>query len=94
MSEYSNLYPGKSRQFVVLLIIAVLFVFLIFSLRAFINAFLGALIFYVLFRKLMLRLIEKYKWKKWLAAALIIFISFLVIIVPLFGLVYVLIQRV
>ncbi len=90
----SELYPGKSRQFVVLLIIAVLFGFLIFSLSAFINAFLAALIFYVLFRKFMLRLIEKHKWKKWLAASLIIFISFLVIIVPLFGLVYILIQRV
>ena len=39
-------------------------------------------------------LVEKYHWKKWLAATLIIFISFLVIIIPAFGLVYALIGRV
>lgn len=94
MTDFSNLYPGKSRQLVVVGIIGVLFLFLLFSLNAFINAFLGALIFYVLFRKLMQRLIKKHKWKKWLAATLIIFISFLVIIIPVFGLLYVLIDRV
>lgn len=94
MSNYSNLYPGKSRQIVVIGIIGVLFLFLIFSLNAFINAFLGALIFYVLFRKFMRRLVEKHKWKKWLAATLIICISFLVIIIPVFGLLYVLIGKV
>ena len=94
MSFKSNLYPGKSRQFVAVALIGILFLFLIISLSAFINAFLGSLIFYVLFRKFMLKLIEKYSWKRWLAATLIIFISFLVIIIPIFGLLYVLIGRV
>ena len=93
MTDHSNLYPGKSRQFIVISIIAILLLFLIFSLNAFINAFLGALIFYVLFRKFMHKLVIKYKWRKWIAATLIIFISLLVIIIPVFGLLYVLIDR-
>jgi len=94
MTDYSNLYPGKSRQFVVLSIIVVLFLFLLLSLNAFINAFLGALIFYVLFRNFMRTLIRVYSWKRWLAATLIIFISFLVIIIPILGLLFLLIGRV
>ncbi|MDZ4708682.1 MAG: AI-2E family transporter [Saprospiraceae bacterium] len=94
MSESSSLYPGKSRQFVVISIIFILFLFLLLSLNAFINAFLGALIFYVLFRNFMRTLIKVYNWRRWLAATLIIFISFLVIIIPIFGLLYLLIGRV
>ena len=93
MEDSSGLYPGKSRQFVVISIITLLLVFLLFSLSAFINAFLGALIFYVLFKRFMRKLVEKYKWRKWLAATLIIFISFLVIIIPVFGLLYMIIDR-
>ncbi|GDX51236.1 AI-2E family transporter [Bacteroidota bacterium] len=74
--------------------LGVLFLFLIYSVNIFIPAFLGALIFYVLFRKFMRRLIEKNKWKKWLAALLIIFLSFLVIVIPVSALLYVLFGKV
>ncbi|MEI7802926.1 MAG: AI-2E family transporter [Bacteroidota bacterium] len=94
MSHEQNLFPGKSRQYIVIFIITGLFIFLLFSLSNFITAFLGALIFYVLFRKFMNTLIYKYHWKKWLAATLIILISFLVIVVPTFGLIYVLFSKV
>lgn len=94
MIESSHLYPGKSRQFIVVSIIVILFLFLLFSLSGFINAFLGALIFYVLFRNFMRTLIKQYNWKRWLAATLIIFISFLVIIIPILGLLFLLIGRV
>lgn len=94
MIESSHLYPGKSRQFIVVSIIVILFLFLLYSLSGFINAFLGALIFYVLFRNFMRNLIKQYNWKRWLAATLIIFISFLVIIIPILGLLFLLIGRV
>ncbi len=94
MVESSHLYPGKSRQFIVVSIILILFLFLLYSLSGFINAFLGALIFYVLFRNFMRNLIKLYNWKRWLAATLIIFISFLVIIIPILGLLFLLIGRV
>ncbi len=94
MSNVNNLFPGKSRQYLVIFIISGLFIFLLFSLSNFITAFLSALIFYVLFRNFMTKLVTKYHWKKWLAATLIILISFLVIVVPSFGLIYVLFSKV
>ena len=94
MSNINDLFPGKSRQFIVISIIFILFIFLAYSLNEFITSFLGALIFYVLFRKFMRTLIEKHKWKKALAATLIIFLSFLVIIIPTFGLLYALFGKV
>ncbi len=93
MPDSSSLYPGKSRQIAVIGMIAVLLGFLLYSLNDFIVSFLGALIFYVLFRKFMKRLITTYHWKRWVAATLIIFISFLLIIIPLFGLGYLLIGQ-
>ena len=92
--DSQNFFPEKSRHIIVVLIISSLFLFLIFSLKEFVTAFLGAMIFYVLFRNFMRRLIEKYKWKKPLAATLIILISFLVIVIPMFGLIYILFGKV
>ena len=94
MPTTNNLFPGRSRQFVVILIIVILFVFLFYSLLNFVTAFLGAMIFYVLFRNFMNKLIHKRQWKRWTAALLIIFISFLVIVIPIFGLIYILISKV
>lgn len=54
-----------------------------FSLRGFLNAFLGAIIVYVLFRKVMINLTEKKKWKKNSAAFFIILSTFLMVLVPL-----------
>jgi predicted PurR-regulated permease PerM len=55
---------------------------LFYTLRFFIDAFLGAIIFYVLFRKFQRFLTDQKKWRKGLAAILIILISFLVIVIP------------
>lgn len=93
MPDSSSLYPGKSRQIAVIGMILALLGFLLYSLNEFIVSFLGALIFYVLFRRFMKRLITTYRWKRWVAATLIIFISLLLIVIPLFGLVYLLIGQ-
>jgi predicted PurR-regulated permease PerM len=76
---------NKKTISAVFLIIAVLITasLLFYTLRYFIDAFLGAVIFYVLFRKLMVYLAEQRKWKRGLAAILIILISFLLIIIPI-----------
>ncbi len=59
------------------------FAFLLYeSLSQFFTAFLGAVIFYVLSRKRMNRLIKK-GWKKPTAAVVVILISLLIIIVPI-----------
>src|SRR4051812_16184681 len=56
---------------------------LLYTLRFFIDAFLGTVIFYVLFRKLMRYLTERKKWRRGLAAVLIILISLLVVVIPI-----------
>ncbi len=92
MSGYFN--QDKFRQAIALIIILVLFIFLFISLKNIFNAFLGAVIFYVLFKPMMRHLINERKWHKAAAATLIIFISFLLVIVPLSSLGYILFSKV
>jgi predicted PurR-regulated permease PerM len=68
--------------------------FLIYMLKAFIVSFLGALIFYVLFKPLMTFLSGKKKWRKGLSAAAILIISFLVILLPVFLMVYMIMPKI
>ncbi len=68
--------------------------FLAFTLHTFIVSFLGALIFYVLFKPFMTFLCEKRKWRRGLAAATISIISFLVILAPVFLMVYMIIPKI
>lgn len=57
--------------------------FIFYGLSAFLNAFLGAVVFYVLFKNFMFFLTRKKKYKKWLSAVIIILISFLIVVLPL-----------
>jgi predicted PurR-regulated permease PerM len=52
-------------------------------MTAFLPAFLGAITFYMLSRKSMRVLVEKRRWKKGLAALVILIVSFLVVVVPI-----------
>ena len=71
------------RQVLLLLIIILLGSILFWQLQSFIPALLGSYTMYVLLKKYMYILTGKYKWKKELAAALLMFISFLVILLPI-----------
>ncbi|MBC7904444.1 MAG: AI-2E family transporter [Gemmatimonadaceae bacterium] len=65
--------------------IAILFLlgWIIFrELSGFLPAFLGSLTLYVIMRKFMFRLVQVRKWKPGAAAALLMFTSFLVILIP------------
>jgi predicted PurR-regulated permease PerM len=53
-----------------------------YYLSTFINSLLGAVIIYVITRPLVFRLIEKKKWRPVLATSFILFLTFLVILVP------------
>ena len=71
------------RQILILLVIILVGVILFVQLQFFLPSFLGAYTFYVLLRKWMFLLVDKYKWKKALAAAMLMLISFLVILLPI-----------
>ena len=68
----------------IFLIIIILFgVLLAYSLKEFFTAFLGSIIFYVLFKGWMHKLVRVKKWKKGRAAILIIIVSFFIILLPI-----------
>jgi predicted PurR-regulated permease PerM len=81
MKQISN---NAIRQILILATIIALGIVLFNRLSAFIPAFLGAYTLYVLLRKYMFILQGKRKWNKNLAAALLMLLSFLIILVPCF----------
>lgn len=81
MSQISN---NTIRQIFFLLLIVLLGVILFIQLKTFLPALLGAYTFYVLLRKYMFILQARYKWKKAIAAAILMILSFLVILLPIF----------
>lgn len=72
----------RIKQVSFLLIIVLLAYVLFRELYTFFPGFLGAITMYILSRKYMFRLVEDRKWKKNLAAALLMFMSFIIILLP------------
>ncbi|MEN9684984.1 MAG: hypothetical protein RLZZ28_770 [Bacteroidota bacterium] len=71
----------KQISFYVLLVFLGIFLFL--QLSSFLPALLGAVTLYVLLLKPMIYLVSKKKWKAPLAATLLMFISFVLVLLPL-----------
>src|SRR5205085_2745917 len=75
------------RQILLLLFILLLGVILFSELQTFIPAFLGSYTLYVIMRKYMFTLEGKYKMKTTWAAVLLMFLSFIIILLPIYILV-------
>src|SRR3954469_11593727 len=75
--------PIRLKQISFYLLLIALGVLILAQLSAFIPAFLGAVTFYVIMRKSMMNMVYKRKMKKGLAATILIFVSILVVLVPL-----------
>jgi predicted PurR-regulated permease PerM len=56
--------------------------FIVYLLSDFITSFLGALIFFVLFRRMMNYMVDKHGWRPSTSAILIILLSFIIVLVP------------
>lgn len=80
MNSISN---NAIRQILILITIIFIGVILFIQLKIFIPAFLGSYTLYVLMRKYMFVLQGKHKWNKNLAAAVLMLLSFLIIMVPI-----------
>lgn len=80
MNSISN---NAIRQVLFLLLILLLGFVLFWQLQSFLPAFLGAYTLFVLLKKWMYILTDRYKWKKGGAAALLMFGSFLIILLPI-----------
>jgi predicted PurR-regulated permease PerM len=72
------------RQVLLLMIIFLIAIILFFQLRTFLPAFLGAYTLYILMRKYMFMMQAKYKWKRSWSAALLMLLSFLIILLPIY----------
>lgn len=68
--------------------------FLIYLLREFITPFLGSVIFFVLFRPFMEKMVNQWKWKESWSAILIILISFIIVLIPIMVFSYMLYGRI
>jgi predicted PurR-regulated permease PerM len=73
----------KVRQFFFIVVLTTMGIVLFTYLRVFLPSFLGSVTFYVLMRKYMKRMLEN-KWKPATAALLLMLISFLIILLPVF----------
>lgn len=76
-----KLKPQLVRQLFVLLLILFLLVLIFKELTPYLSGILGAVTLHVLLRKWMQKLVDK-KWKPVLAASLLMFLSFIGILVP------------
>ena len=90
----SYLDNERLKQIVFLLIIGFLGIVLFKELYAFFPGFLGAVTMYMLSRNAMFKLVEVRKWRKSWAAALIMVLSFLIILLPISMLVNMLTSKV
>src|SRR3954462_10272307 len=70
------------NKYVYAFFILLLGVFLFLGLNQFFSSFLGALVFYTLFKNFMNYLTRKKRLKKALAAIIIIVISFIIVVLP------------
>ena len=78
-----NKIPGiQIRQVLLLLLIAAIFGVLFWNLRFFLPALLGAYTLYVLLRSPLQYLITNWKWRKKVAIAVLLIVSFLVVLAP------------
>lgn len=84
MKQISN---NTIRQVLFLAIILLLGIILFLQLQTFIPALLGAYTLYVILRKYMFILQARYKWKNVWTAAFLMFLSFIIILLPIFVLI-------
>lgn len=86
--------PDKLKHTIALSGILLLAVFLLVALFGFVPAFLGAVIFYIICAPFMNYLTKKTKVKRGLAAIIVLVLSFLVILIPVFSVTYLLTAKV
>ena len=88
------LYNNNQRKWLVLGLIIFLGAFIFFALRDFLTSIIGSIILYTLFRPWYLNLHERKNWNSSLAAIVIILFTFFLLLVPLFSLAWLLIEKI
>lgn len=86
--------PRIIRQIFILMLILLVGVLIFREMVPYLSGVLGAITFHVLMRKLMKKLVRQKKWNSTLAALMLMFGSFILILVPLAGIVWMLGSRI
>ena len=81
-----SIFSYKQRNNITLAGIVILGCFLLYALSGLFSSILGAIVLFTIFRPVYLQLVEKKHWNKSLVALMIIFISLIVIVIPLMSL--------
>ncbi|MDY3345054.1 AI-2E family transporter [Riemerella anatipestifer] len=93
-NKYSEAISNtKIKQIALIIIIVTLFLLMAYQLAMFIPSLLGAITLYVISRKYNLYLIEKWKWKPWASALVIMLATIIILILPLYFLIDTLIEK-
>jgi predicted PurR-regulated permease PerM len=82
-----QLHPNKIRQFLFLGFLLLLTYVIVKELSFLLLPILGATTLYVFLRNYMIKLVTLYKWKKWIAATLLVVAALLLIVLPISALV-------
>lgn len=97
-STYSDhpvsIFNYKQRNNIILVSIIVLGCFLVYALSGLFSSILGAIVLFTIFRPVFLYFVEKKHWNKSLVAALIIFTSLIVIVIPFLSLSIMIIDKI
>ena len=89
-----SIFDYKQRNTIILVSIIVLGCFLLYALSGLFSSILGAVVFFTLFRNFYIYLAEKKQWNKNVVALMIIFISLILIVLPLLTLSFMVIGKI
>src|SRR5690606_26678381 len=78
-------FNQKERNVITLVLLILLGGIMVYAVRGLIAALLGTVVLYTLFRPLNSWLVLRLKWRRSLAAVLIIVLSFVIIVIPFLG---------
>lgn len=82
----SQFHPNKVRQVLFIIFLFLMGFLIVLELFFILGAFLGAITMYVLLRNLMIKLVVEYKWRKWLAATVLMLGVLIMIVLPIWWL--------
>ncbi|MGZ4035437.1 MAG: AI-2E family transporter, partial [Bacteroidia bacterium] len=88
-----SIYNPSQRKNIILGLVYLLGIFLFYSMLGIFTALLGAVVMFTLFRPFYIYLIKKKKLNKSFSAAIIIVVSFLIIVIPMFILSWLIINK-
>lgn len=78
----TQIHPNRIRQVLFLSLIILLAVVIFKELYFMMGALLGAITLYVIMRNVMIKMVTRYKMKRWLAALILMLISFILLVIP------------